>query len=87
MMPPEESQRLIREGVRRGVERRTEIKPYKVAHPVKLGMRFNDAVIAELVSYLPEVERPTGNTIVFTGRDMTQIAKFTGVVTSLRSQQ
>src|SRR5262249_13027981 len=28
MLPPEESQRLIREGVRRGVERRAKIKPY-----------------------------------------------------------
>lgn len=87
MMPPEESQRLIREGVKRGVERRAEIKPYKIAHPVKLEIRFNDAVIAELVSYLPQVERTSGNTIVFTGRDMTEVTKFTEVVLSLRSQQ
>jgi D-amino peptidase len=87
MMPPEESQRLIREGVKRGVERRAEIKPYKIAHPVKLEIRFNDLVIAELASYLPGVERTSGNTIVFTGRDMTEVTKFTKVVLSLRSQQ
>src|SRR6516162_5688797 len=87
MMPPEESQRLIREGVKRGVERRTEIKPYKISHPVKLEIRFNETVIAELASYLPGVERPSGNTIVFTGRDMTEVSKFNAVVTSLRSQQ
>ena len=84
MMPPEESQRLIREGVKRGVERRAEIKPYKLSRPVKLEIRFNDAVIAELASYLPGVGRPSGNTIVFTGRDMTEVSKFTFVVTSLR---
>ena len=87
MMPPEESQRLIREGVKRGLERKAEIKPYKISHPVKLEIRFNDAVIAELVSYLPGVERPSGNTIVFTGRDMTEVSKFIAVVTNLRSQQ
>lgn len=87
MMPPEESQRLIREGVKRGVERRAEIKPYKIAHPVKLEIRFNDLVIAELASYLPGIERTSGNTIVFTGRDMTEVTKLTEVVLSLRSQQ
>ena len=87
MISPEESQRLIREGVRRGVDRRAEIKPYRISHPVKLGIRFNDVVIAELASYLPGVERPTGNTIVFTGRDMTEVSKFNAVVTSLRSEQ
>lgn len=87
MMAPEESQRLIREGVKRGVERRGEIKPYKISHPVKLEIRFNDATIAELASYLTGVERPSGNTIVFTGRDMTEVSKFNAVVTNLRSQQ
>jgi D-amino peptidase len=87
MLPPEESQRLIREGVKRGVERRAEIKPYRISHPVKLEMRLNDLLIAELASYLPGVERPTGNTIVFTGRDMTEISKFSTVVMSLKGQQ
>ena len=36
MMHPEEAQKLIREGVKRGVERRAELKPYRVARPVKL---------------------------------------------------
>lgn len=85
MMPPEESQRLIREGVKRGVERRAEIKPYRISHPVKLEVRFNDAVVAEIASYLPGVERPTGNTVVFTGRDMVEVSKFKAVLTNLRA--
>ena len=87
MLPPEESQRLIREGVRRGVERRAEIKPYKISHPVKLEIRFNDVVTAELVSYLPGVERPSGNTIAFTGRDMTEVSKFMEVVLHLKTPE
>jgi hypothetical protein len=33
------------------------LKPYKILHPVKLEIRFNDVVIAELASDLPGVER------------------------------
>ena len=54
---------------------------------MKLQIRFNDVVIAELASYLPGVERTSGNTIVFTGRDMTEVTKFTEVVLHLSSPQ
>ena len=84
MRPAEESQRMIREGVRRGVERRGEIKPYKIAHPIKLEIRFNEIVIAEVASYLPGVERPSGNSVLFTGRDMTEVNKFITVVEYLK---
>jgi len=35
MMHPEAAQRLIREGVKRAVERRNELKPYRLARPIK----------------------------------------------------
>jgi D-amino peptidase len=76
MMHPEEAQKLIREGVRKGVERRKELKPYRPARPVKMRIRFNNTVDAEVVSYLPGVERPAGNAIVFTGRDMVEVSRF-----------
>lgn len=84
MMHPEEAQKLIREGVKRGVERRAELKPYRVARPVKLKIRFNDSVNAEVVSYLPGVERPAGNVIVFTGRDMIEVSRFFQAVESIK---
>jgi len=86
MMHPEEAQKLIREGVRRGVERRREIKPYKIAHPVKLQIRFNDIVNAEVVAMLPGVERPAGNVIVFQGRDMVEVSKFFEAISNIRAQ-
>jgi len=86
MMHPEEAQRLIREGVRRGVERRREIKPYKIAHPVRLQIRFNDIVNAEVVAMLPGVERPAGNVIVFQGRDMVEVSKFFEAISNIRVQ-
>jgi len=85
MMHPEEAQRLIRDGVKRGIERRGEIKPYRLSHPVKLEMRFNDIVSAELVSYLPGVERPRGNTIIFTGPDMGAVSRFHEAIGTLNT--
>ena len=84
MMHPDEAQRLIRAGVKRGVERRGELKPYRLSNPVKLEIEFQDTVNAELASYLPGVDRPRGNTVVFSARDMVEASKFLEVVSNLR---
>jgi len=84
MIHPEEAQKRIREGVRRGVERRAELKPYRIAHPVKLRIRFNAMVTAEVVAMLPGVERPAGNVIVFQGRDMVEVSKFFEAISNIR---
>ncbi len=83
MMHPEEAQRLIREGVKRAVERRDEMKPFKPSHPVKLEITFKSAVMAELVGALPGVERPRGNAIVFTARDALEASRFLGTILTL----
>ena len=76
MMSPVECQRLIREGVKRAVEGRKEMKPYRLKHPVKLEVSFKNVVDAELVSYLPAVERPSGRTVVFRAQNMIEASKF-----------
>ena len=83
MMHPEEAQKLIREGVRRGVERRREIQPYRVAKPVRLQLRFHQVVDAEVVSLLPGMERPSGNVVVFQGRDMVEVARLMEAITNM----
>jgi D-amino peptidase len=83
MMHPAEAQALIRAGVKRGVERRHELRPYRLPHPVKLQIDFQDVVNAELASYLPGVTRPEGNTVVFNAEDMVQASKFLEVISSL----
>jgi D-aminopeptidase len=60
------------------------LKPYKTSRPVKLEIRCNDVVIAELASYLSGVQRTIGNTVVFTGHDMTKASKFLIAVLYLR---
>jgi D-amino peptidase len=85
MMHPEQSRRLIRAGVKRGIERRAEFKPYRISAPVRLEMTFYDVVQAEMVSYLPGVERPSGNTVIFTARNMVEACKFLFSVTFLNT--
>ncbi len=84
-MHPEEAQRLIRAGVKRGIERRKEIKPYRLAHPIKMEIAFKDVVTAELVSYLPGIEHPAGNAIVFTARDMPEASRFLEAISDLNT--
>jgi D-amino peptidase len=76
MLHPEECQRLIREGVKRGVEKRRQLKPYRLSRPVKLEVTFKNTVQAEVVSYFQGVDRPRGNVIVYTAHDMLDASRF-----------
>jgi len=67
---------MIREGVKRGIERRKEIGPYKLQRPVKLQLAFKDVVDAEIISFLPGVERLNGTIVLFTARDMIEAVRF-----------
>jgi D-amino peptidase len=86
MLHPEESQRLIREGMRRAVTRRRELKPYKLTRPVKLEVTFKRTVDAEIASYFQGVERPRGNAIIYTARDMLDASRFLNAIGFLSAQ-
>jgi D-amino peptidase len=66
----------IFEGVKRAVARRAELKPLKLEHPVKMEITFKNTIDAEIAGLLPGVERPRGNTIVFTAKDMLEASRF-----------
>ena len=85
MLHPEESRRLIREGVKRGIERRASLQPYKIAQPVELEITFTKTVNAELAAYLPGVKRLGGDTVRFTAENMTDASKFLEAVTGLNT--
>jgi len=80
MLPPEVARERIRGGMKRGVQRRSEIKPYRVAHPVRLAITFKQLLDAEILSYLPAVERTRPDTVTFTAPDMIEASKFLEVV-------
>ncbi|MEX2526604.1 MAG: M55 family metallopeptidase [Gemmatimonadota bacterium] len=73
---PERAYALIEEAARRGVERRTEIAPYTPSQPLTLDLRFKNYLPAEVLSYLPSVERTDSHTIRYVGADMVEISRF-----------
>ena len=79
---PEASYALIDERVRAALGRLDDFEPYRMEGPIELEISFKNYMPAELMAYLPNVERVDAHTIRFTGRDMTEISKFIDFTTS-----
>lgn len=75
-LTPEASCELIREKAKAGVARARGRKPYRVTTPVELELRFKNYRPAELLAYLPNVERADAHSIRFRGKDVIEVAKF-----------
>ena len=79
---PEAAYDLIREKTRAALARLDDFQPYVLEGPIELEVSFKNYMPAELMSYLPIVERVDAHTIRFVGRDMTEISKFLEFTTS-----
>ena len=75
-LTPSVAQALIRDKVTRAVKRLRDFKPYKLQTPVRLDIRFKNYRPAEVLSYLPIVERTDAHAVRFQGRDMIEVSKF-----------
>lgn len=73
---PEAGQQLIREKVKNAMARLKDFKPYKLAAPVALDVRFKNYRPSELLSYLSIVERVDAHSIRYVGKDMVDVARF-----------
>jgi D-amino peptidase len=73
---PEAAQKLIRERTRAALQRRTSFKPYKVTAPVRLDLTFKSYRPAEMLAYLPIVERTTSHAIRYNGRNIIDVMRF-----------
>ncbi len=85
VMPPEQSQALIKARARVAMERLKEMKPYVERSPVQLDLVYKNYTPAEMMAYLPGVERVDSHTIRFTGKSILEISKFMQVATGYRS--
>ena len=81
-MTPAAAQALIRNAVRAGVSRRSSVKPYVLATPVRLDLSFKNYRPAELLTFLPGVQRVDSHTIRFVGKDIIDVSKFIEFVTN-----
>ena len=75
-MTPKASQALIRDKVKAALARRSAFKPYVVRPPITLDLVFKSYRPAEILAYLPIVQRMTSHGIRFIGKDMIEVSKF-----------
>lgn len=60
---PEKARELIRSGVAEAVNKRTEVKPFTFKPPIELQVRYANSLMADVVEFMPLVERVDGRTI------------------------
>jgi D-amino peptidase len=75
-LTPQAGQTLIKERVKAGLAKRATLRPFVVRGPVRLDITFKSYTPAEIVSYLPGIQRLTSHSIRFTGRDMVEVSRF-----------
>ncbi len=81
---PEASYTLIREKVAAALARLPDFRPYRLDGPLTLEISFKNYMPAEVLAYLPNVDRVDSHTIRFVGRDMTEVSRFIEFVTNYR---
>jgi D-amino peptidase len=78
---PEAGYEVIRTHVRAALNRLEDFEPYVMEGPIELEISFKNYLPAEVMAYLPNVDRVDAHTIRFMGNDMTEISKFIAFTT------
>jgi D-amino peptidase len=81
-LTPEASCDLIRATAKKAVERAGTFKPYELKAPITLDVRFKNYRPAEVLAYLPNVERIDSHSIRFRGKDMVETVRFVEFITN-----
>jgi D-amino peptidase len=81
-LTPEAGQRLIRERVRAGIQNRARIRPWALRGPINLDVAFKNYRAAELLAWLPIVERRDAHSIRYVGPDILAISRFIEFITT-----
>ena len=76
-LPPAGAQALITAKAKTALGRRGEMKPFRLGSgPFALELSFKHYLMAEVVSYLPGVERTDAHSIRYRLRDLSEVANF-----------
>lgn len=82
---PEASYALIGQKVAAALGRLGDFRPYKLQGPVSVDISFKNYTPAELLAYLPNVERVDSHTVRFVGKDMVEVSRFLEVATGYQA--
>ena len=75
VLSPEASRQAIRDAVKKGMARRTQIAAQKVKTPVEVEIRFKAYRPAEVLSWLPLFKRIDSHAVRFTAKDMVEATR------------
>lgn len=75
-LTPQAARDAIAAAVRRGMEKRAAIAPYRVKAPVEMEIRFKSYRPSEVLSWLPGVRRTDAHSIAHTAADMVEAYRF-----------
>lgn len=81
-LTPEASRERIRETVLRALQNRARFKPLAVKSPSTLELRFKNYRPAEILAFLPNVERVDAHAVRFVGRDILEVVRFLSFATN-----
>ncbi len=84
---PESARNMIRDATLDALARAKTFRPFTMTNPVTVEISFKNMVNAEILSFLPIVQRVDGSTIRFTGKDIVEVYKFMQVVSDYSSSQ
>jgi D-amino peptidase len=73
-LTPQASYELIGRKVKAALARRSDFEPYRLEGPLGLEIAFKHYLTAEVVSYLPGVERVDSHTVRFRAKDVVEVA-------------
>jgi D-amino peptidase len=84
-MPPEASQALIRSRAKAAIEGLRGMKPFVVPAPIQLELTYKNYTPAEMMAYLPGVERVDSHTIRYVGKSIIDVSRFMGFAMGYRA--
>jgi D-amino peptidase len=86
-LSPEMARQQILAAAKEALGRRSSFRSFTLSQPVRMELSFKNMINAEILSYLPGVERIDGATIGFTGKDIVEVSKFLHFISHYDSTQ
>ena len=81
-LTPEAARERIRDAVKRALQNRTRFRPVPAKTPVTLEIQFKNYRPAEILAFLPNVERIDAHSVRFVGKDILEVVRFLSFATN-----
>lgn len=82
---PEAGYERIRQAVSAGLADLRAVEPYRLEGPIEVDITFKNYRPAEVMAYLPIVQRIDAHTVRFVGKDMPEVSRFLQFLTNYSS--